>query len=151
MPNWEYVRKQFPVFKEYFYLNTASRGAISTNTIRQVQEYYELSTLGDTTLDDLLTRVEVIREQLANFINANCDEIAFISNSSLGMNFAAQLFIDEGEVITMSDEFPSVTLPWLQQKFSTTFVKSQSDGKIKLENIENCINQNTKFVVTSYV
>lgn len=151
LPIWQDVRKLFPALRNCTYLNTASRGIVSSKTIEAVQNYYEeLSLRGDRTLDDWLERSNTVRCQLASFIGAACEEIAFLSNSSLGMNFAAQLFADAGEVVTIGDEFPSVTLPWLQRAIPVKFVKSL-DGTIRLEDIERSLGENTKLLVTSYV
>ena len=98
---------------------------------------------GDLTLDDWLAHIEPMRCQLASFIGADRDEIAFLSNSSLGMNFAAQMFAGTGEVATINSEFPSVTLPWLQ-RYQVQFVESQPDGTISIEDIERAIRPNTK-------
>ncbi len=72
--------------------------------------------------DDWLQRLERTRVQFATLINAQPEEIAFIQNASLGLNFAAQMFDNQMEVLTISDEFPSVTLPWLQQGYPVRFI-----------------------------
>jgi len=150
--SWLEVRQLFPIVNNCTYLNTASRGAVSSRVVEAVQNYYEiLCSRGDLTLDDWLGNVETTRRQLADFIGADGDALAFLSNSSLGMNFAAQLFTGVGEVVTVSSEFPSVTLPWLQRNYSVRFVQSQPDGTIRLEDIERVITENTKYLVTSYV
>jgi len=50
-----------------------------------------------------------------------------------------------------ADEFPSCTLPWLQQGYRVDFVCSRDRGLIDLTDIEKSITANTRILVTSFV
>jgi selenocysteine lyase/cysteine desulfurase len=83
-------------------------------------------------------------------MGASEKEIAFTTNTSHGMNLVAQLLKGNGDMITMQDEFPSTTVPWLNQGVHVQMV-SPVDGRYPLETIEKGLTPQTKILVTSYV
>jgi selenocysteine lyase/cysteine desulfurase len=84
--------------------------------------YRDLEQGGDRYWDDWLARVEEIRGKIAAFINAEPDEIAFVPNTSTGINLIADLIAADGSVLTDEMEFPTVTLPWIHRGVHVHFV-----------------------------
>ena len=124
-PNWNTIRDLFPAAKKYAYLATAGAPPISIPASQAGIRYYEeMASQGDLPWDRWLAEVETVRAKTANFIGANPEEIAFTFSSSHGMNLVAQMFGTKGEILTLADEFPSSTLPWLQQR-STIYQASE--------------------------
>ena len=105
---------------------------------------------GDTYWDEWLERKEEVRKKLANFLNADTEELAFTLNTSHGMTQVAAMLDGKGEVITMHDEFPSSTFPWLHLGYKLHFVKPV-EGIYRLEDIEKAITPETRILVSSYV
>lgn len=97
-----------------------------------------------------LRGVEEVRGKVARFINAKESEIAFTASTSLGMNMIAGILQGKGDVITMDDEFPSSTFPWLNRGYKVHFIKPR-ESVYSLEDIEKKINRKTKILVTSHV
>jgi len=97
-----------------------------------------------------LERTENIRSELAKFINAEREEIGFTTNTSHGMNLVAQFLKEKGTILTMRDEFPSTTFPWLNQKTKIKFVEPNNNG-YSLEDIKKELSPDVKILVSSYV
>jgi cysteine desulfurase / selenocysteine lyase len=66
------------------------------------------------------------------------------------MSQVAAMLEGRGEVITMQDEFPSSTYPWIHKGFKLNFVKPV-DGVYRIEDIEKAITPETRIMVSSYV
>jgi len=151
MVNWNKIRKQFPATKRFTYLNAAGGSPISKHTAREGRRFYdEICARGDTLWTEWLRRVEEGRGKVAKFINADESEIAFTLSTSLGMNLIAGILKGKGDVITMDDEFPSSTFPWLNLGYNVHFVKPRK-CVYSLKDIEEKINRKTKILVTSHV
>ena len=149
---WETVRARFPAAQRYTYLNTASAPPISVDAARAGQRYYEeMLADADIPWERWLAEVEHVRHTLASFIHARPSDIAFVPNASHGMNLAAQMIRSRGSVVTMADEFPTSTLPWLQQGHHLQFVESGPRGTIDPAAVERAITDDTVAIVTSHV
>lgn len=141
MVDWNKIRQQFPATKKYTYLNAAQKGK---------RFYDEIMARGDLVWDEWLDRKEDVRKKIAKFINADKSEIAFTLNTSHGMNLIAEILQKRGEVITMDDEFPSSTFPWLNNGYKVHFIKPKNAVYL-IEDIDKKNNKKTKIIVTSYV
>jgi selenocysteine lyase/cysteine desulfurase len=67
------------------------------------------------------------------------------------MNLAAQILAGRGDVLASVEEFPSATLPRLQQRYGIHFVNSRERGIIELQDIEDALDPRTRILVISYV
>ncbi len=151
MVDWNKVREEFPVCKKYIYLNPAGGSPVSQSAANEGKRFYdEMLEFGDTYWDKWLERTESVRSSLAEFIGAGREEIGFTTNTSHGMNVVAQFLKNSGPVLTMRDEFPSTTFPWLNQKAEITFVEPVNHA-YPIEKIEKAITPDTKILVSSYV
>ncbi len=152
MVDWGRIRIQFPAIRDVTYLNTAGGGPLCRYAAHEARTYYEeMLAYGDTLWDEWLERTEATRRQLASLIRVSPGEIAFLANTSLGMNLLAELFYGVGEVLTMADDFPSVTLPWLHRDYPVRFLESRSDGTIPVNDIEGALSSTTRILATSHV
>ncbi|MCG6186677.1 aminotransferase class V-fold PLP-dependent enzyme [Maribellus maritimus] len=151
MVDWNKVREEFPVCKKYIYLNPAGGSPVSKSAATEGKRFYdEMLEFGDTYWDNWLERTEKIRSNLAGFIGAEKAEIGFTTNTSHGMNLVAQFLKNKGTVLTMRDEFPSTTFPWLNQKAEIKFVEPV-ENTFPLNEIEKAITPDVKILITSYV
>ena len=83
MTNWDEIRKHFPVTERFAYLNSAAAGPVSRASYEAASGYYEkMSSDGDVHWNRWLADREGIRKQIAQFINAEPEEIAFTTNTS---------------------------------------------------------------------
>lgn len=131
--DWDDLRQDFPGTKDRVYLNAAA-GSITARWTREAVERYqvELEVGGDSQWDLWLAQIEVIRERVARFIGAWADEIAFVSNTSEGMNILADLVAADGPVLSDELEFPTVTLPFVHRGAQLQFVPA-IEGELRLE------------------
>lgn len=137
--------------KKYVYLNPAGGSPVSQSAANEGKRFYdEMLEFGDIYWETWLERSEKVRSDLAKFIGADREEIGFTTNTSHGMNLVAQFLKDKGTVLTMRDEFPSTTFPWLNQKTEIKFVEPTENG-YPIDAIKKSITPDVKILVTSYV
>ncbi len=131
MAVWDEIRGDFPAIARGVFLNAAAGSPVPRPVSEAVAAYHR-----ETTEDDRwgpwLARQEEAREQLAKLVGAEADEIAFVSNTSSGMNLIAELLAGDGAVLSDELEFPSVTLPWIHRGTAVHFVPAV-EGILHLE------------------
>ncbi len=152
MPNWDQIRKRdFPVTRKYIYLDHAAGGVVARPVYEAAKRFWsEALNEGDFRWTDWLRGKEESRKKIARFINADPEEIAFIPNTSEGMNLIADLFQGEGEVLASEMEFPASTVPWLYRKMPVRFLKAA--GNITLpSDFEEAVRPKTKIILSSCV
>jgi len=149
--NWIELREQFPAIKHSVYLNSASASPISKQAADEGKQFYDDVLLhGDSNWEEWLRKVEEVREKVARLINADKSEIAFIPNTSYGMNLVSEMLKGKGDVVTMNDEFPSSTYPWINRGFKLNFAMPER-CVYDLGAIRKQLTKETKILVTSHV
>ncbi len=149
--NWEAVRSRFPAAVRCVYLNTAGGGPLSDAAYEAAQSYYRaVYDQGDLGWPDWRQRVESIRGQVARFLGASPEDVAFLGNASAALNVAAEL-APPGEVLTGAREFPSVTMPWIVRDRRVRFVEDAGDGALTPEAVEAAISKETRVLALSHV
>lgn len=151
MVNWKKVRNQFPALKDQVYLNAASVSPVPRIVAKAGQKYYEeLANYNTTAWDGWEKKREEARNGVAKLLNADKSEIAFMENTSSGMNLLAQMLGGRGGVVTMEDEFPATTIPWIWRKYKIRFVQPE-ENIYSLELIKKSVDKETKILLTSHV
>lgn len=130
---WEEARADFPALSRYVYMNTAAAGP-TPRVVREVVHAFhrELEEGGDRLWGEWLARREAAREAVARFVGAGADEIAFVPNTSVGMNVIVDLLGADGPVLANEMEFPTVTLPFVHRGVPVHFVPAV-EGVVRLE------------------
>ena len=133
MSLWDEVRKDFPAVQRYAYLNAAAASPTPRPVREAVARYYrELEEDGDLHWDAWLAQVEQVRAAVARFINAEPEEIAFVPNTSAGVNLIVDLLEKDGAVLADEIEFPTVTLPWIHRGVPVHFLPAP-DGIVEAD------------------
>lgn len=104
-------------------------------------------------------KVKQAREQVANFINAEPNELIFTSGATEAINIAikgvAECYSSKGKhIITVSTEHKAVidTCKDLERKgFEVTYLPVQSNGLIDLKDLQKAIRNDTILVSVMYV
>jgi cysteine desulfurase/selenocysteine lyase len=149
--NWEKIRGLFPACKNYTYVNAGEASPIpQTVADAAIQFYTEMAAGGDTYWDMWDEKKEKVRIQVAKFIGAEAEEIAFTQNASQGMNIVADILKGKGEILTMDEEFPASTIPWLYRKYKVHFIKPENHI-YTMKNIQRHCTNKTKILITSHV
>src|SRR2546430_1043086 len=94
MIDWNEIRKRFPVTERLAYLNSAAAGPVSVASQAAAAGYYEkMMRDGDVHWNRWLADREAVRKRVAQYINAEPEEIAFTPNTSQGID-VKQMKID---------------------------------------------------------
>lgn len=150
--DWNTARKLFPAVEHSVYLNTAGGGPLSERSAAAARGYYEQSLRdGDVHWDEWLEQVEAVRRRLARFLNARPVNLAFLANASTGLSIAAHMLRGRGRVLSVADEFPSCTLPFLQLGYDVDFVPTEHDGTVGIRDLEAACSDKTGVLAISFV
>lgn len=151
MVNWSDIRKQFPVTEHRAYLNTAAAGPLARRTAEAGQKYYQqMMEDGDAHWDQWLEEREIVRRKVAQFINAEPDEIGLTTNTSTGMSLIIDALAERGEVISCELEFPVSTITWMHRRIPVHLVKAK-DGEISIEDLLETRTARTGVISVSHV
>ena len=150
------ARKLFPVTRRFTYLNHAAVAPLSLKIeqalVKQISEQVAQGVRAEHLWN---RRTEQARQQAARLLRCKPAEIAFVTNTSHGLNlFARGLRWKKGDnVVVPKVEFPANVYPWLALErlgVRIRFVPERS-GRILLEDIEATIDGRTRVVAISFV
>jgi selenocysteine lyase/cysteine desulfurase len=150
------VRKLFPVTRKLIYFNHAAVSPVSTRAAkaleRQVKEQMEYGVEREDAWEE---RAEKGRGLAAKLLNAKPGEVAFVKNTTEGLNLFARGFDwRKGDnVVLPRVEFPANVYPWLSLKSKGVKLKyvAEKAGRILIEDLEKAIDRRTKVVAISFV
>lgn len=110
----DFVAREFPLVDQVTYLNNAAQCPAPRRTVQELQRWAG-RLMHAHRPPDVQKQLQSARESLAELINADSSEIAFISNTSEGVGLAASsLPLNPGDrVLVPEPEHPSLVLPWL--------------------------------------
>jgi selenocysteine lyase/cysteine desulfurase len=150
------IRDKIPTSQKYVYLNHAACSPLPTPVKNAQEQYIQTRALeAETVFDTWLEHTDKTRELTADFINSAPEEIAFLKNTSEGINTAAHMlpYTKGDNVVTTDLEFPSNYMPWLnlREKNVEFRVVQNKKGRLLLEDFEKTIDDNTKCVAVSHV
>jgi cysteine desulfurase/selenocysteine lyase len=151
MENIHMIREQFPITKNKVFLNHAAQSPLPKPVADAVRRFADdFSNFGTTSIE----WNDGGKPFFAKLIQAKPEEIAFVENTSVGLNIAANVlqYPRSSKVVTTDLEYPSVVYPWLRKSLGVKvhYVKSV-DGKILLEDVERAVDDKTVAVAVSHV
>jgi len=112
--------------------------------------YRQMTEDADQHWDEWLAHRETVRKQIAEFINAEPDEIGLTTNTSSGMNVIVDALEESGEVISCELEFPVSTITWMHRRIPVHLVKA-IDGEVRLEDVRKAMSEKTGIISLSHV
>lgn len=148
--NYEYLKTGL------IYFNHASTGPVSKPVLDNINLRLELSSKGE--IDDYLKFLDVeasAKLMIGKMINASPERIAFIDNTTNGVNILAQgVKLNKGDHILLNDiEFPANVYPFMnlqQNGIILDFVKADK-GRVTAQAVIESIRPETKIVAISQV
>ena len=151
MKDIERVREQFPVTKNKVFLNHAASSALPRPVAEAMHKCVDnVSNFGPYHED--LTNLGKV--EFARLVNAEVGEVALVENTSAGMNISANVLRAPhgSKVVTTDLEYPTVVYPFLRKSlgYRVHYVKNV-DGKIRLEDVEKAVDDETVAVAISQV
>jgi len=150
------IREKIPALKNCTHLNCAAVSPPFSDTITEIKNF--LKNRGEKANFDFFEWVEELeecRKKVAELVNASKEEIAFMLNTSQGINTVANMIDwERGDNLITSDlEFPSNSVPWYNLRKKGVEVKKVKNvnGEIRIEDIEKAFDESTRLVALSYV
>jgi selenocysteine lyase/cysteine desulfurase len=152
----ESFRSEFEAFSRSVYLDCAARTPMANCVAEEIEEYCAVARAEGARKTEWLDRVELVRAQMADFISASPNEIAFTQNTSDGVNLVAQsLRLQPGDNVVLCPELEHAAnvYPWLNLERKGVEVKyiPFGDGRVSPEKIREAIDERTKVVTVSSV
>ena len=110
----EEVRRNFPIVQNKVFLNHAAHSPLPKPVFEAMMNYLKEASEEWVSETDL----EEAKRLFSKLINAKSEEIAYIPNTSAGLNIIANMLEYEGKssIVTTDLEFPLVVYPWLRKK-----------------------------------
>jgi len=148
------VRKQIPITRNKVYLAHASRGPLPKPVSDAVRKYVYNCMHSGATLIDAGVANGGGKPLFAGLVGAKTEEVAFIENTSVGLNIAANMLPSSrgSNVVTGDNEYSSVVYPYLR-KGSRVKVRSVKNinGTIFPDDVEKAVDDKTVAIVVSHV
>ncbi|MCH8966391.1 MAG: aminotransferase class V-fold PLP-dependent enzyme [Planctomycetes bacterium] len=153
--NWEALREEFPVTRNYNFMNHAASAPLGRRAADAARRYLEHAESNAYLRGGFFRQVEHIRAIVASLINANPDEIAFTKSTSEGLSFVANgLTWQSGDnVVIAKTEFPANVYPWQALRSLGVQVRMvlEEDGRIPLQRLIEAIDSRTRLVSISAI
>ncbi|MFC1613160.1 cysteine desulfurase family protein [Patescibacteria group bacterium] len=123
-----------------------------------LQDKYGNSSSQHSFGQDTMKAVNKAKNQLADFLNCNVNEIIFTSGATESNNLAIQGYVrglcGKSHIITSQIEHPSVLevcKALEKQGIEVTYVDVNKDGLVDVENVKKAIKKNTVLISIMYV
>src|ERR1700723_4025754 len=156
-PNFQALRKEFPVLERKTYLNSGSYCALANDVKAAFDAYMEDRLLVGANWDLWITKNESVRALAASLVRALPDEIAVTASVSAGLNSLASALDFSGprnKVVVSDFEFPTNAQIWHAQEprgARVAHVPRAAAGYIPLENFAKAIDEQTQLVAITHV
>ncbi|KGR85901.1 aminotransferase class V-fold PLP-dependent enzyme [Lysinibacillus boronitolerans] len=154
------IQQDMPLLEHYIYLNTAAASAMPQPVVDAMTSYLQKqASIGPylpSFRQETYAQVERIREKAALFIGAIKEEIAFMPNGSVAINYVAGgLQWKQGdEIIVLDTEMLSNYVPWLalqQQGVQLKVLKTNDEYMVDLYALEQLITPQTKLIAFAHM
>jgi selenocysteine lyase/cysteine desulfurase len=150
------LREEFQVFRNLTYLDIAGRAPMADRVRREINAYLDVCQAQGAEKDRWLARAEEIRARTAALLSADPAEIAFMKNTSDGLNtIATGLGLEPGDNVVVCPEFEHANniYPWQHRQqagLEVRFVPLRG-GVISPEEFGAAIDERTRVVTVSAV
>ncbi len=163
------IRKDFPVLQRKInghplvYLDNSATSQKPLKVIETMKRYYENHNANihrsvHKLAEESTEIFESSRKNIASFINATPEETIFTKNATESINLVAYawgLDLQKGdEIITTIMEHHSNIVPWqflASRGIKLKFIDITDDGFLKMDQLENELNNKTKLVAVTHV
>jgi selenocysteine lyase/cysteine desulfurase len=156
-PNFQALRKEFPVLERKTYLNSGSYCALAHDVKAAFEAYMEDRLLVGANWDVWVTKNESVRALTAELLHAAPNEVAVTASVSAGLNALASALSFSGarnKVVVSDFEFPTNAQIWHAQEprgARVVHVPRAADGYIPVENFATAIDGETLLVAVTHV
>ncbi len=151
------IRSLFPAAEKYVYLNSAAVAPMPTIAAEAVfSQLTDVSENGSANYADWIATKNRARGMIAEMLNAEAEQIAFMRNTSDGFASVANglKWEKEDNIVTFAKEFPSNFYPWrrIRDEFGTELrLCPERGGRFDSDEFISLIDSDTKLVSVSAV
>ncbi|MCH8146841.1 MAG: aminotransferase class V-fold PLP-dependent enzyme [Planctomycetes bacterium] len=153
--DWTTLRDEFPITRNYNFLNHATVAPLSKRAADRMRQYVDHAEQNSYLRGGFFKKVEQVRGMVGSLMNANPDEVAFTKGTSEGLSFVANgLTWQNGDnIVTCNAEFGANIYPWEALRPRGVQIRQvlEEDGRIPLERLFELINSRTRLVTISSV
>ena len=155
MTDWEKIRDDFPITKNFIYFQSAAMSPPPKPVFKAIlKEYEKLHLQGDIHWTKDIKKFRNLCSELAEMIHTKGENITFVPNTSSAMSLLAASFKNKigkpFNIVSMEDEFPASTFGYEYQDIDMRYVQPE-DVRYAIEDILKVTDRNTLAVVTSHV
>lgn len=155
--DWSAIREdEFPIAREWSYFDHAAVAPIPRSSADAVRRWAENQAAnGAVNWGEWGDRIEGLRSELAAWIEADVDEIAFVANTTHGIGLVAEGFPwrPGDNVVLPAEEYPSNVYAWMNladRGVETRLVPSRGD-RILLDDLREAMDDRTRVLAISHV
>ncbi|MCL4361102.1 cysteine desulfurase [Candidatus Dependentiae bacterium] len=165
---FDILKQDFPIFKnnkDLIYLDNAATSQKPQSVINSISHVYEYENApvhrGVYKLAESITeKYEQSRQIIAQFLNADSNEIVFTQGTTDGINIVAfswaQQNLKKGDTILLSElEHHSNLLAWQElakkNSLKIKYLEVDEHGILKIDRLENLLKDNIKLVAISHI
>src|SRR5258706_1230208 len=139
MMDWQTLRDEFPVTRNYNFQNHAAVAPISRRSADAAQVYFNHARDNAYIHGGFYRHADSVRSQIAQLINAKPDEVTFCKNTSEGLSMIANgLSWNNGDnVVTSNAEFAANMYPWMALRHRGVQVRTvfEEDGRVPIQRL----------------
>ncbi len=156
-PDFEALRRRFPVLARKAYLNSGSYCALADSVRDAFNAYLDERLAVGANWDLWITKSEAVRSAMAQVLRVAPDEMAVTASASAGINALASALDFSGprrNVVVSDFEFPTNAQIWHAQErrgAHVAHVPTAADGYIPLEHFARLIDDRTRLVAVTQV
>jgi len=153
---WSWWRDQMPVTDRWAYFDHAAVAPVSGPAADTLCRFAtSASQDGDVPWLDWSAAVGKLRDQTAELVCCERDEVVFVPNTTAGINLVAEGFPwEKGDNIVVPEgEFPSNLFPWLNQSSKGLEVRvvPRRQGAIDVNSLMSQVDDSTRMIAVSWV
>jgi len=168
--NVEKIRKDFPILarlvnkKPLIYFDSAATSQKPKVVIEAIKEFYEKHNANihrgiHKLAEESTLMYEEAHQKVADFINADFEEIIFTKNTTESLNLLAYSLLNDlkenDEIILSQMEHHSNIVPWQQlakpKRIKINYIKVTEEGRLDLAHLKSLINEKTRIVSITQV
>jgi cysteine desulfurase/selenocysteine lyase len=153
--DWNAVRLQFPITRDYLFFDLANKCALPLFATRTIQEYVAKQERHSGDKAEWFRTIEEARGRFAQLVNAHPTEVAILKNTSEGLNIAANgiPFKAGDNVVVNLSEHPNNIYCWLNLQRRGVEVRwaPTRQGEVTLDALAATVDARTRALAISLV
>jgi cysteine desulfurase/selenocysteine lyase len=155
MLNMDQIRAEFPITEKMTYFDIAYGNSLPNCVVKAMTEFLAINQRDGVSVTHELTRkkIDESRRSFSKLIKAKPSEIAFVKNTSEGLNFAANgIRFRRGDNVVLNElEHKNNLFCWLRlaEKGIAVRLVHQKSGRIKIDDVVKEVDSKTRVVAVA--